>query len=89
MFSIATSFAMSYEFHKKDIEIREVVEFIKNKEGIFISDDHYTKHALIYYSGKEVLPLEGDSLCKDGKEVYSSSKYKVYLRESKYYICKL
>ena len=87
--SIATSFAMSYEFHKKDIEIRKVAEFIKNKEGIFISDDHYTRHALIFYTGNKIPPLDEGIKCQGGRKIYSSLKYKIYLNENKYYVCKL
>lgn len=88
IFSVVTSFAMSYEFHKKDIEIRKVNDFMIDKEGNFIADDHFTKHALTFYSGKKILQSNEGIACNEGEEIYSNQKYKIYLRDLEYYICK-
>ena len=87
IFSVATSYAMSYEFHQKDSGIKDVGKFILDKKGEFFSNDHYTKHALIFYSGKEILPLENKIQCGSGTLVHSNLKYEVYLKENNYSIC--
>ena len=87
IFSVATSYAMSYEFHQKDSGIKDVGKFILDKKGEFFSNDHYTKHALIFYSGKEILPLENKIQCGSGSLVHSNLKYEVYLKENNYSIC--
>jgi len=93
IFSLITSFAASFEFNKKDKEIKKLAEVIKEKEGSFASNDMFTSTVLTYYSKKNVQFLLSENKidenikCSRGL-IYSSEKYKISENNFEYEICK-